>query len=262
MAKGSNQSTTMTAEKETEQATLPPFYKKPIPLSTEMHAHYSLKETVDYSIAKETNSILLNIVEFAFAAIHYPIVFSGADTVVPLAITGVRNNENLFVSGHGRWLEGTYIPAYVRRYPFVLMEDKEHKQMVLGIDEDTDLLVKSDVRPLFKDGKKTVLTDRALEFCSAFQREFEATKLFTKALEEQGLLVEKQAKIRLANGEEIGLGGFKIIEEAKFNELPEKVFLDWRQKNWLGLVYCHFISLGNWSRLAVLEGERMKAKAN
>ena len=229
---------------------LPALYQKPVLLDAQRHASYSLKENAGFAFAAKSNAMVLNGVEFPLAARHYPIVFAGNDTVVvPMVVLGVRRDENLFVQENGEWETGVYIPAYARRYPFVFTESADKSKLGLCIDEASEALVESDVRPLFKDGKRTAVVERALQFCTAYQREFEATKPFAQALVEHGLLTENRADLRLNSGERLAVAGFRVIDEKKFNQLPDDVFLEWRKRGWIALTYCHFVSVGNWQLL-------------
>lgn len=245
---------------------LPPFYTKPVPLHPERHSEYSLKEDYHFEVANQTSSIILNAVEFAATARDYPIVFAGnEEQVIPVAVMGLKEGTNLFIDDKGTWLEGHYIPAYVRRYPFIFMEGQEKDQLILCIDEKSNLLVKSDVRPLFdQKGEKTALTERALQFCAQYQKEFERTKAFTKELVKRDLLTVHRADIQIKTGEKFSVGGFRVIDENKFNQLPDDVILEWRKLGYLGLVYCHLISAGNWQNLvniAAMDDDAAKAPA-
>ena len=99
------------------------FYKNPVPLNKNDHKDKKISSIGrNFMFAGETNSVILAGVEFSEAAKEYPIVFTQAgDKVVPVALLGLRNEENLFVDGKGGW-DGRYIPSFVRRYPFILAE--------------------------------------------------------------------------------------------------------------------------------------------
>src|SRR5262245_41509961 len=101
---------------------LPQFYRNPVPLDPVRHAKAGLKNRDDFGFARGTNAIALTGAEFASAARAYPIVFSAAAPVVPFAVVGLRDGDNLFLDAAGNWREDTYIPAYVRRYPFIFFE--------------------------------------------------------------------------------------------------------------------------------------------
>jgi len=237
---------------------LPVLYRRPRPLDPARHGGMSLKRMTSFAFARETNSVPLNGVEFPLAMRHYPIVFTAGSPPTPVAVLGVRPDRNLFVSAWGGWADGLYVPAYVRRYPFIFMGEADRDRFVLCLDEASDLLTKDSKRPLFADGKPTDVVRHALDFCTEFQAQHSATIDFARAVEARGLLVDNRADISLVSGETLRLGGFRIIDEGRFNALPDEVFLDWRRKGWLHLVYCHLMSMVNWGRLADLD-EKAKA---
>jgi hypothetical protein len=49
---------------------------------------------------------------------------------------------------------------------------------------------------------------------------------------------------------------FQIVDEAKFNALPDDVFLDWRRRGWLPLVYAHLMSMASGAGLVELEAKK------
>ena len=179
----------------------------------------------------------------------YPIVFTTGDPVVPVAVLGLRGARNQFVEKNGSWRSGAYIPAYIRRYPFILMENPGRLQFTLCIDEASTLLVDGDVQPLFDGDTATETTDNALQFCSAYQGQHAFTLEFTAALEKYGLLVENRASVALKSGEQLSLSGFRMVDEEKLTALPDDIFLEWRQRGWIALIYCHLLSIGNWQYL-------------
>ena len=191
----------------------------------------------------------LNAIEFALAARHYPIVFAAEGVAPPAAVMGLKAGENLVVDDAGRWERGPYIPAYVRRYPFIAVSAPGSKEYALCLDTASDLLVEGGKRALFQGGQPSELTKKALEFCQLYQQQADLTRQFVEALDEHDLLVGRGAKLRLASGTERTLSGFRVIDEQKFNALPDDVFLAWRHKGWIGLVYLHLASLSSWGGL-------------
>ncbi len=235
---------------------LPLFYRRPVPLSAERHGGKSMVGEADYRFAAEATAVPVNTVEFTMLTKHYPIVFAPESPPTPLAVLGLKQGRNLFVDKDGAWRPRSYVPAYVRRYPFIFMTGPDQLQYVLCLDEGSDLVVDDGGRPFFDgDGKPTDLTQNALKFCSAFQGLFEATREFGAALAEHDLLVENRADITLKGGDRMQLGGFKVIDEGRFNALPGEVFLEWREKGYLPLVYAVFASASNWGHLVDMYAE-------
>ncbi len=238
-----------------QRPNLPLFYRDPRPLNNARHVGKAIKSEPEFSFAAATNAVPITVMEFTRIARHYPIVFTTGDPVTPVAVLGLRNDQNSFISTKGDWSKGCYIPAYVRRYPFILMESPDRLQYKLCVDEASDLLVEGDEKPLFDGDEPSEITKDALQFCSAYHGEHAFTLEFTAALEKFGLLVDNRADVSLETGEKLALGGFRMVEEAKFTALPDDVFLDWRQRGWVLLVYCHLLSMGNWQALAELANQ-------
>ncbi len=249
MAAGNNESgIAETPKADATRSTLPLFYSDPRALSVERHGAKAIAAEANYAFARETNSVPVTAMELSRVMRNYPIVFTAADPVVPVAVLGLRGERNQFVSDDGVWRPGAYIPAYIRRYPFILMESPDKLQYTLCIDEAASHFV-DDGQALFEGDKPSEICKKALEFCSAYQGQHAFTLEFTATLEKYSLLVDNRAAITMASGEKLSLSGFRVIDEEKFMALPDDVFLDWRQRGWISLVYCHLLSMGNWQPL-------------
>jgi len=234
---------------------LPPFYIRPWALDPVRHATAGIKLQTDFAFAGSTNAIAVTIGEFASAQAHYPIVFTGPANPMSLAVMGVVSDRNLFVRADGSWRPRCYIPGYVRRYPFVFDRIPSADQYLLCIDEGADLFMAAGGEPLFMNGKPSPLTERALQFCSAFQNQAEETERFAKALWDQDLLIENHAEITLRNGEKRSLTGFHVVDEARFNALPDATVLEWRRRGWLALIYAHLMSTQQWAILVEIASD-------
>jgi SapC len=240
-------------------AALPMFYRRPFALQAQVHSEISLKRTPSYRFAAQTNAIPLTTQELFHAQRDYPIVFTNEPVPMPMAVVGIQDRANLHVEPDGSWRRGAYVPAYVRRYPFLFSERPENQELTLCVDEASELLEATTANPFFRDGKPTEITQKALEFCVAYQRQHEATREFGRTLAQVELLMPKDATVKLPGGESIVVRGFKMIDESKFNQLPAETFLDWRSKGWIALIYSHFLSLGAWDRLVQIAVERRAA---
>ncbi len=231
------------------------FYRNPEALSPSRHGALRLKKAGDYAFARDSNSVSITSTEFAQVMRFYPIVFAG-EAPYPVAVLGLER-ANQFVKADGQWLSGHYVPAYMRRYPFVFIAQPDGKQFILGIDRACTRLTQdeqsNDVLPLFENEKPAQVTQDALRFCGAFQMDHGFTLAFSKALDEQKLLVENQAQAQLPGGRQLKLAGFRIIDKARFAELPDAIIVDWHKKGWLALANLHLTSLERWS--ALLERE-------
>jgi hypothetical protein len=230
---------------------LPPFYRQPALLDRRRHGDLRLAAG-GFEHARGSISVFVNATEFAAAARSFPIVFVAGETPAPVAILGLAEGRNLFVGDDGHWVRTAYVPAYVRRYPFILAAAgrEEAQRLGLCIDEACPWIGRERGEPLFRDGKQTEIVDRALKLCVAFHREHRATGVFTRALAERDLLVPYRADLTLPGGRKLAVGGFQVIDRARFDALDGETFLDWRRRGWLPAVYAHLMSMAQWQALA------------
>lgn len=231
----------------------PLFYSDPQPLDGEKHKDYGLIENFGLGFTTGVNAVPINLVEMPQISHHYPIAFSPDDSATPVAILGLRDNENLFLTDEGNWKTQGYIPAYIRRYPFIFSEIEGSDQLSLCVDMDSNVVTKDGGQPFFdKDGKPTELSKNALEFCKSYHAAAQQTIELSKALLEHDLLIERQAEINLYNSQKINFSGFRIVDEKKFGELDDSVFLEFRKKGWLPYLYAHLFSGAQWQNLTRL----------
>ena len=227
---------------------LPLFYKRVAVVDEAKLSDSSLKEHIGYDFARNTAIVPLIVTELFAAASTYPIVFITEPVPSVLAVLGLRQAQNLFVSGDGTKWDAPYVPAYVRRYPFVFLRH-DNDDLTLCIDEAANALEPGRARPLFEDGKRTPVIEHALQFCVEFQRGHLATEAFMKALIERDLLIPYQITSTLELGEKLAATGFKVIDETRVAKLPDDVIVHWYRQGWLGFVYAHLASVGCWAQL-------------
>ena len=237
-------------------ASLPMFYKQPMPLEPLRHASAGLKPDTSYRFAAGTNALPLTSTEMAHAARTYPIVFSTSTPTVPFAVVGLRDHENLFVDDAGVWREDCYIPAYVRRYPFIFSEVPEQQRLVLCIDEAADNFESTSSRPLFVDGKPTEALQRALQFNETFQAHYMDTRRFGEWLDKNNMLEDRVARADLGGGQTFTLRGFKLLNPERLRALEDAQVLELHKKGWLPLLHFHLQSLNNWGLLGALTRAR------
>lgn len=257
MAKGTNGSSE--AAQKQDGGLMPLFYQKPTPLDAKLHAKMALKKNFGLGFTKGVNAVPVNLIELPQVCHYYPIAFSPDATGTPVAIMGLRDNENLFVSPKGEWEEDAYIPAYIRRYPFIFSEMPGSDQLSLCIDMDDKVIENTGEQKFFEeDGKPSQLSQNALEFCKSYHAAAQHTIEFGKAMAAANILVERQAEINIGGGKRINFSGFRIIDEAKLADLDDKTFLEWRKKGWLPFIYAHLFSGAQWQRLTRLLNKRME----
>jgi hypothetical protein len=225
------------------------------PLSSEVHRNWSVL-VADYSFVSHMISAPILATEIPFAAGEFPIVFSATATegeYIPLAIMGLKEGENLFLNENHQFTS-RYIPAFVRRYPFVLGGDKGADTMALCIDADSKAVLKNggSGRRLFEEsGEHTAHLKEVVEFLKDYQYRAEMTKVFCKRLHELNLLEPMQANITFKGREEsnMNLTGFYVVKREKLKALSDADALDLFKKDGLELIYSHMQSLANLNHL-------------
>jgi hypothetical protein len=247
------------AQKKQPASPMPLFYSNPTPLDAKKHQDTGLRKNFGLNFCAHVNAVPVNMIEMPQISHYYPIAFSPDENATPVALLGVRDNENLFVDGAGQWVEDAYIPAYIRRYPFIFSEIAGTDQLTLCIDYDDKVIdEKSDQKFFDAEGKPTLLSQNALEFCKSYHAAAQQTLGFSKALAASGLLVERQAEINIGGGKRLNFSGFRIVDEQKLAEMPEKEFLEWRKNGWLPFLYAHLFSGAQWGRLTRMLGQRLE----
>ena len=244
----------MADNKTTDKTTLPMFYNQPEAVSLERHSKKGLAQSAGYGFAAGAVVIPLMAPEMPAAMRSYPIVFSGPD-FMPVMITGIRDGENLFVGARGNWTEPHYVPAYIRRYPFILAGDATSERLTLCVENDPERLVTLNARtrktakPLFEDGEQADTVKTALSFCEQYQSMFIKTRQIMQVIADSGLLVERSSKITLSEGETFSLTGFHLIDEASFQAMSDTDFIELRKADALAVIYCHLASMNSWNSL-------------
>ena len=169
------------------------FYSRPEPLAPELHGKLGVRRTDSpFKFAKVGHAIPLTVGEFPVFAVTGPIIFVG-DEKLPLGVMGLNSGENMFVRDDGLFEPGVYIPAYVRRYPFVYANDDANNQMVLCIDRNADFIVEGGDMPFFENGQPSEYTKNCMEFCNNFEQERQRTMSFVQLLKDLDLFELKTA---------------------------------------------------------------------
>ena len=222
------------------------FYQNPVLINRSRHASLGLRDIETFEFARQTNAIPVNLVELQAAARTYPIAFVGSDEPYPAAIVGLKE-DNLFVDAGGAWKAGAYVPAYVRRYPFIFTDDKDRGLLSLCVDEPS--LVAEGGSPLFEGDGPSAFTTRALDFCKQYHAAALPTQAFARAVVEQDLLADRQVNAKLKDGAAYVLNGVKMIDEEKVAKLSGEVLADWNAKGWLKGLFTIIQSGANWTEL-------------
>ena len=227
------------------------IYENAVPITIDRHGGWSVRPQ-DYSFARGVNAVPLTAVEFAHAASEYTIVFTGTDDqMMPAVILGMRDQENLYLSEENTW-EARYVPAFVRRYPFVFATSEDGKTFTLCIDESFQGCNQEGRGELLfdTDGEQTQYLKGVLAFLQDYQAQFQRTQAFCSKLRELNLLEPMQAMFTLGTGEQASLAGFMGIERDRLKALSGDELAQLAATDELELTYLQLHSLRNLSALA------------
>jgi hypothetical protein len=226
------------------------IYETAVPVSSARHGRCSV-EVKNCEFSRNVNSVPVVAAEFPLAAAEYAIVFAGtADELMPAVILGVREKENLYLSDQGDWL-AKYVPAFVRRYPFVFSLDTTPATFTLCIDEAfPGLNYLGRGRGLFTpEGKPTPYVESVLSFQREYVAQTERTKVFCKKLVDLNLLEPMQAQFTLGSGEKATLRGFMAVDRNKLKGLGGEALAELVKTDELELLYLHLHSMRNFVAL-------------
>ncbi|MBU6249302.1 MAG: SapC family protein [Xanthomonadaceae bacterium] len=242
------------------------FYERPVPLNRTAHKDLRLKGIPTLKFAANVHSVPLTAVEFPAAARDMPILFAGngIHDAGPMALLGLRQNENLFVDANGLWVPGAYVPAFIRRYPFILAEKPEGQEgddFTVFLDEAYEGFGSEEGERLFKeDGTDAEMLTNAVNFLGEFQQHVERTHRFMDQLRKHDLLEPRNIRLE-KDGNAITLNGLFVVDEEKLRQIDEKTAHEFMKDGTLGWIYAHLLSLANIDRVSARLNEREQGEA-
>jgi hypothetical protein len=203
-----------------------------------------------FGYAADLRDCIITVSEFYEAAKSQPIVFAKNEQgeFLALALMGLTTDKNLFVNEDGTWRAGEYVPAFVRRYPFIYVAHDEDK-LTLAIDHDHKAVNKRKGEALFDaDGEASDYTNRVMDFLNQYQQENSHTQAMIKMLDDKGLLEDATAKM-VQNGKQVNLTGFMRVNEERLSALDSSEVLDLISTGAYKWVVAHLMSLSNFQKL-------------
>ncbi len=225
---------------------LPLFYNDLTPVSSQVHADWRLRPVQGAKFLTETHAVPLLAEEFISASRHYPIVFSIGENPVPLALMGLNEGVNTFVDENGMFPEDVYVPAYIRRYPFMLARLRpDTDDLSLCFDPTSEVIgAFEDGEPLFEGTEPSERIKTILSFCENVEQSSVVTTSFIRELGEQKLLIDGEFSAQPNDAPQPYIyRGFQIVSEDALKNLRGDVARKWIQSGMLPLVYAHLFSL-------------------
>ena len=227
-------------------ANLPLFYKDLVPLSSVDHVDFRARALDKAEFLIDQHAVPLTSDEFVSASRYFPIVFSAGDNPVPLALMGLNEGVNTFVDAEGKLINPVYVPAYVRRYPFLLAKLRpDTDELSLCFDPSSGAVGQFDEGDaLFEGTEPTEATKAVLEFCKNFEEAGQRTGVFMDELKKADLLMDGEVSIQPDGADKPFIyRGFQMIDENKLRELRGDVLRKMMQNGMLGLIFAHLFSL-------------------
>ncbi|MEH3159290.1 MAG: SapC family protein [Sphingomonas taxi] len=228
-------------------APLPLFYNGLEPLSSETHANWRIRQQDSAPFLIGQHAIPITTDEFPLVQRYMPIVFSSGDDAIPLALMGLNEGVNVFMGDDGKLTETNfYVPAYVRRYPYMLARLRpDSEELSLCFDPTSEALgAYDDGEALFENGQPSQVTKAILDFAEQFEQAGARTQNFMNELREQDLLMEGEVTIQTEeNQPPFVYRGFQMINEEKLAGLRGDQLRKMSQSGMLPLLYAHLFSL-------------------
>ena len=229
------------------------MYKQVAVLHKDQHRDLYLDRSQGFDFAREVSAVILTVGEFRRAAVEYPIVFtdpSESQPSIPMALLGLKNDQNLFLDAEAAW-DALYVPAYIRRYPFVLVNssgpDAEAVTFTLGID-DSFVGVNREQRGerLFQeDGEQTPFLQEQVKFVQKFQQDHDRSRGFCQELQQLDLFEPMRLNVDIPDRKPLVLSGFSGIKRERLKELQPDALATLMKSGALELIYAHLLSLNN-----------------
>lgn len=232
---------------------LPLFYQDLQPLSSELHTKFKMRQMDTAPFLKDQHAIPLTVEEFPLAQRFYPIVFSAGEDGVPIALMGLNEGINVFLDDDAKLRDtDTYLPAYVRRYPFMLARlSPEAEELSLCFDPKSDSIGEfEEGEALFADKDPSEITKGILSFNEQFEQAGQRTAAFMTELKELDLLQDGEVTIQPGDGgQPFVYRGFRMIDEEKLANLRGDQLRKMTQSGMLPLIYAHLFSLSLMSQI-------------
>lgn len=237
---------------------LPLFYNELTPVSSQVHADWRLRGIEGAKFLVNAHAVPLLAEEFIPASRFYPIVFSIGENPVPLALMGLNEGVNTIVDEKGMFPDDYYVPAYIRRYPFLLARLRpDTDDLSLCFDTSSEVIGAFDEgEKLFEGTEPSERTKAILGFCESVEQASLMTGNFVKELADAKLLTDGEFTAQPDGAPQPYVyRGFQIISEDAVKNIRGDQARKWIQNGLLPLVYAQLFSL---QRMADIFGRQAR----
>jgi hypothetical protein len=232
----------------------PPYaYRNIVPLARTHKVVLPDRRAVP-EVFQALNPIPVSFAEFVPAHRVYPLVFISGDegkSFVAMAVVGLERDRNLFVLWDKTWDRRSYVPAYVRRYPFCMsrltLDGKEQAERVVCVESAA---LADAGEALFDDaGEALPAWAQVQKFVFEYETDIARTEQMCRQLAELGLLEPFSLQAQPRDGESFTLTGMYRVAEAKLGELPPETLQGLQRNGVLARVHLHLASMDNFQAL-------------
>ncbi len=226
---------------------LPLLYRGLEPLSSNQHGTAHVRRLERAPHIAQTHAIPVTVDEFALIQRFFPIVFSAGENPVPLALMGLNEGVNTLLDDEGMLTQqNVYLPAYLRRYPFMLARLRpDSDDLSLCFDPTSGAVGEFDEgEALFDGDQPSDATKAILQFCEQFETAGQRTGAFMAELKKSGLMIEGEVAIQPEGSDQpFVYRGFQMVDEEKLRQLRGDELRKMNQNGMLALIFAHLFSL-------------------
>ncbi|MBV8466888.1 MAG: SapC family protein [Burkholderiales bacterium] len=228
------------------------MYQDIKPLHPDFHGNVKLKPLSNFEFSAKAHAIPVVGPEFREVAREYVIAFTPigeSGEYGAMAALGLREGENLYLKADGMW-DATYVPIFLRRYPF-LTSEMENGEAIVCIDEEAvKTLSSEDGLPLFENGEPTADIKATAQTLFRIRDDAKRDREWLKQVAAAGLLRSVSASAELPSGQSVSMDGMWVVDEDKLREISAEQAQEWLKNGVMSLIYAHLLSLGNLPGLA------------
>ncbi|MCD8552534.1 SapC family protein [Seleniivibrio sp.] len=237
------------------------MYQKVTVINKTEHANLKFMQLKDLDHAVKAANVPLTIGEFYAACKSQPILFvKSGENMLPTALLGIKNEENLFINAEKNWMPTEYCPFFIKRYPFIFVNVQD--RLTLAYDTDSLSANMETGEAIFdENGEQTDFIKKILDLMNKYQADSEASAAFGREIVELDLFEPFEITMNVGPNK-YQINDFHIISEKKFNEMPMEKKTMLIEKGFYSLVLAHLLSLSNMDKLAVLESMRLAGAKN
>lgn len=234
------------------------LFERPELMNKEQHGKLFFKRPKQrFGFCAKARAIPVTVSEIPAAMKDYPIIFMSNEQLIPLAVTGLIDDVNLFVDEAGDWEANRYIPGYARRYPFGIASETGGDRIAIVIDAAYEGLAQKGDAPLFDNGEPSEAAKQAIDFCTAYERDRQLTDEFAKRMKSYDLVHGQSAQFTPpGQTEPRTFAEYFGVDEARFKALSDEQFLELHKSGLLPVVYAMLMSMGNWRTLLQRRAKR------